>query len=344
MRQRSNSSNIRIAVAGAGFWAPYQISGWLELGGVEICAIYNRTRAKAELLASRFGIPAVYEDPKRMLLEAQPDVIDIITSPDTHEGLVELAVDCGVPVICQKPMSTSLESAERMVERARSAGVPFMVHENWRWQRPIRVLKELLSSGVVGAPFRGRLEFNCSFPVFDNQPFLRELDKFIITDVGSHVLDVARFLFGEFDSIYCRTQRVHGDIKGEDVATIFLGSGDLTCICELSYASRLEHERFPETYIRVEAEGGSLELGPDYWVRATTEEGTHSRRCPPRVYPWVDPAYALVHSSIVDCNRDILAALRGERRAETDAEDNIKTVRLVFTAYESARREEVIRL
>jgi len=342
--QMASSDKLRIAVAGAGFWAAYQIAGWLELGEVEVCAIYNRTRAKAESLASRFGIRAVYDDPQKMLLEARPDALDIITSPDTHEELVGLAVACGVPVICQKPMSTSLESAERMVEGARAAGVPFIVHENWRWQRPIRQLQQLLASGMVGKPFRGRLEFNCSFPVFDNQPFLRELDRFIITDVGSHVLDVARFLFGEFDSIYCRAQRIHGDIKGEDVATIVLARGDLTCTCELSYASRLEHERFPETYIRVEADAGALELGPDYWVRATTEEGTHSKRYPPRRYSWVDPAYELVHSSIVDCHRDILAALRGERRAETDAEDNIKTLRLVFAAYESAQREEVIRL
>ena len=54
------------------------------------------------------------------------------------------------------------------------------------------------------------------FPVFANQPFLKELEQFILTDLGSHTLDTARFLFGEAESLYCQTRRVHPDIKGED--------------------------------------------------------------------------------------------------------------------------------
>ena len=47
-------------------------------------------------------------------------------------------------------------------------------------------------------------------------------------------------------------------------------AGGMTVICEMSYASRTEHERFPETYVHIEGEKGSIELGPDYWVRVTT--------------------------------------------------------------------------
>ena len=43
----------------------------------------------------------------------------------------------------------------------------------------------------------------------------------------------------------------------------------------MSYASRVEHDRFPETYVLVEGERGSVELGPDYWIRVTTAQGTH---------------------------------------------------------------------
>lgn len=114
------------------------------------------------------------------------------------------------------------------------------------------------------------------------------------------------------------------------------GIGELTCVCEISYASLLERERFPETYVLVEGDAGSVELGPDYWIRVTTSDGTHARRCPPPVYSWADPAYSLIHSSIVACQRDILDALRTGRTAETDASDNLKTLRLVFAAYDSA--------
>jgi len=87
---------------------------------------------------------------------------------------------------------------------------------------------------------------------FVNQPFLKDLQQFIITDLGSHMLDVVRLLFGEATSLYCQTQRIHKDIKGEDVATIVLKSGDATdVLCQMAYAGNyLERERFPETFIR----------------------------------------------------------------------------------------------
>jgi predicted dehydrogenase len=62
---------------------------------------------------------------------------------------------------------------------------------------------------------------------------------------------------------------------------------------------------------------------------------------PPR-YAWADPAYDVVHASIVPCNADLLKALKGEGPAETTGEDNLKTVRLVFAAYESAADKKVI--
>jgi predicted dehydrogenase len=176
--------------------------------------------------------------------------------------------------------------------------------------------------------------------LFENQPFLKDLEQYILTDLGSHILDVARFLFGEAQSLYCHTQRIHPDIKGEDVATVMMKiGGDTTVVCEMAYAENfLERERFPETFLFVEGDRGSIELGPDYWIRVTTKDGTHA---PPR-YEWADPAYDIVHASIVPCNADLLGALRGEHEAQTTAEDNLKTVELVFASYESAASNRVL--
>jgi predicted dehydrogenase len=230
-----------------------------------------------------------------------------------------------------------------MVDSCRRAGVPLLVNENFRWQTPIREAKRVLAAGTIGRVFRAHVVFANSFPVFDNQPFLRELEQFILTDVGTHILDVARFLFGEPSSLYCRTRRVNSTIRGEDVATVLLEQTDgPTVICELSYASRTEEERFPQTFVHAEGDRGSLSLTTDYWLRVTTAEGTHSRRCPPPRYSWADPAYEVVHASIVDCQRNLLAGLRGEHPAETTAEDNLKTLRLVYAAYDSAANDRVV--
>ena len=60
---------LRLAIVGCGFWARFQIAAWRELAGVEIVALYNRTRSKAEALAEEFGIAAVYDDAETLIRE-----------------------------------------------------------------------------------------------------------------------------------------------------------------------------------------------------------------------------------------------------------------------------------
>jgi predicted dehydrogenase len=334
---------LRFAVFGTGFWSYYQLAGWNQVGGVECVAAYNRTLARAEKLAAQFGIPAVYHDPEALLDREKVDFIDIITDMDTHSRFVHLAAGRGIPVICQKPMAPDLQTAREMVRVCREARVPFAIHENWRWQLPIRQLKAVLNGDDLGQPFRAHILYANSFPVFDNQPFLKTLDQFILTDIGSHILDVARFLFGEARSLYCQTRRIHQDIRGEDVASVMMEMGEgVTVVASMSYASLIEHDRFPETYIHIECEHGAVALGPDYWLRVTTEDGTHAERHPPPHYAWADPAYDLVHASIVPCQADLLTYLRGHGEAETSGEDNLKTMQLVYGAYISERTGQVI--
>jgi predicted dehydrogenase len=338
-------ADLRFAVIGTGYWARYQLAAWRELPGVQCVAAYNRTRSKAELLAREMGIPAVYDDAAELLRRERPDFVDVITGVETHRHFVELAAAAGVPVICQKPLAPSLADAEAMLAACRAAAVPLLVHENWRWQTPIRALSTLLQRQEVGRVFRARVTYSNSFPVFDKQPALRELEQFILMDIGTHILDSARLLFGEATTLFCRTARVNAGVRGEDVATVLLGmESAATVTCEMSYASRVEHDRFPETYVHVEGERGSLELGPDYWIRVTTAQGTHARRCPPPRYAWADPRYELSQSSGVACNADLLAALSGRHPAETTGEDNLRTLRLVFACYESARTGRAINL
>lgn len=335
-------NELKFAVIGTGFWARFQLAAWSEVPQVRCVALCDKNRSKAEAMANQFGIGQVYDDAEKLLCEVQPDFVDIITNPNTHAPLVELCAQYKTPVICQKPMALDFATAKRMVETCHAANVPFFIHENFRWQTPMRELRNELNRGIIGAPFRARLQFNCSFPVFDNQPDLAELEQFILADVGSHLLDVARFLFGEAQSLYCQTQRIN-DIRGEDVATVVLNMNGVTVTVELSYASRLENERFPQTFALIEGENGSIELAPDFWLKTTTYSGMQTRRVAPPEYKWADPAYAVVHSSMVPCNKNILRGLRGNF-AETTGEDNLKTVQLIFAAYESARENKVIPL
>jgi len=344
MQLRDVMSDLRFAAFGAGFWTRFQLNGWREIPGVKCVALYNRTLEKASVYAAEFNIPSVCDNPELLFANEKLDFVDIVTGPETHEQFALLALGHGLPVVCQKPLAPSLDAAERMTRAFEQQGVPLLVNENWRWQSPIRQVKHQLENAPIGRPFRARVDMISGFPVFKNQPFLKDLLQFILTDLGTHILDVCRFLFGEVRTVYCKTSKVHAGIAGEDVATVLLEmTSGVTVVAEMAYAENyLEDECFPQTRIFVEAEHGSLELKSGYRIAVTSKGETREQIVAPVHYPWADPAYDVVHSSIVPCQANLLRALRGEENAETTAKDNVKTLKLVHASYQSAQSGQAV--
>jgi predicted dehydrogenase len=340
-----NANKTKLAIIGAGFWANYQVAAWMEQANCECIAIVDRDEARARRLADRFGIPKTYSDAETMFRESRPELVDIITTVESHEPLVKMAARYGCGAICQKPFADDLDTARGMLAVIDQAKLYFAIHENWRWQKPIREVKAALDSAAIGEVFRGRIDYCNSFPVFDNQPNLKQLSRFILADMGSHIFDVARFLFGEFDSLACMTYRTRPDIVGEDVASVFMSAHSGCSVqCNLSYASRVQHDRFPETFIFIEGTNGSIELDGDYWLSVTTEAGTVRRRIVPDFYTWVDRRYEVVHSSMVACIDNLLTSFRDGRPAETSAADNLKTMEIIEAAYAAAASKQFVAL
>lgn len=337
---------LRFVILGTGFWARYQLAGWREVPGLECVGVWNRTREKAETFARVHGVARVFDTPEEACAAPGIDFVDIITDVGSHAELAALAAQHRRAVVVQKPLAPTLAQAEAMCATAGAAGTALLVNENWRWQAPLRALGEALETGVIGEVFRARLDFMSDFDVFANQPFLRAESRFILADLGTHLLDTARYLFGEPTRLYARTMRVNGSIAGEDVATVMLGyPSGATVTCAMSYAQNpYEQHRFPETLALVEGRLGTIELAADGWLRVTTKSGTHARRVVPPYYPWADPRYAQVHASIVDCQVHLAAALRGEVDCETSGAENVRTLRLVEASYDSAASSAVVEI
>lgn len=338
--------NLKFAALGCGFWSKFQIGAWSELEGAELVAVYNRTISKAQKIADYFKVPHVYDRAEDLFHKEKLDFVDIITDVDTHAYFVEMAINHGIKhIICQKPMAPDFETAKKMVKMCQDAGAKLFIHENYRWQAPVRRFKQIIDSGIIGNPFKARVTFLSGFPVFDNQPFLKELDHFILTDMGSHVLDVCRYLFGECSSLWCQTRAINQGIKGEDLAVLMMEmKNGMPLYTEMSYASIVEHDTFSTLNILVEGEKGSVFLGPDFEIRTTTRKGTVSEKVKFPSYEWADPDYIVNHDSGIHINRNILKAMKGEEKAENTGEDNLETVRLIWAGYESAATGRKIKI
>jgi predicted dehydrogenase len=330
---------LRGAIIGCGFFARNHIHAWRELEGVEMVAACDLDARRARQFAGSHGIPATYTDPARMLAEQRVDFVDIVTQPHTHRELVEAAAGAGVHVICQKPLAPSLKDARAMVEVCRAAGVRFMVHENFRWQTPMRALRE--AAREIGPLFHAQISFRSGWDVYAAQPYLATDKRFILYDLGVHLLDLARFFAGEAVRLHCEAQRVNPRIRGEDAATVLLRmDGGAVCVVEMSYATRPERELFPQTLVRLEGADGTAELGPDYQLAVTTARGTERQSVAPDRYAWSAPPAEAIQQSVVAIQRHWLECLREGREPETSGADNLRTLELVFGAYRSAERGE----
>ncbi len=331
------SAPPRVLVIGCGFFGRYHLHAWRELGAT-VVGVCDADADKARTRAAEHGIPAWHTDAATAIAELAPDVVDIATTVASHRELVGLCARARVPAICQKPFARDLVEARAMTADMGAAGVGLTIHENWRFQRPIRLLGEQLRRGHLGAPFAARIAFRSRFDVFRAQPYLATEARFIIADLGVHLLDTARCLLGEVSALSCITRRVDPRIHGEDSATILLRhASGAACTISASYATHLERELFPQTLIEIDCAGGTLRLDPDHQVVEVLGDGKVKRwdaSPPPR--PWHEPPGALVQDSVTALQGHWLERRTSGLLPETAADDNLRTLALVEAAYLAA--------
>ncbi len=336
---------MRGALIGCGFFAQNHLNAWRALAaeGVELAAVCDADRKKAEAAAETFAVRRAYDDAKAMLAEERLDFVDVVTQMSSHLGLVRLASARGVNVIVQKPLAPAWLEALAIVDAAEAAGVRLAVHENFRFQTPMRKLKALLDGGAIGRPTWARISFRTGFDVYGNQPYLHEVARLAILDVGIHVLDLARYFLGEVERVSCEAQRRNPKNVGEDTATVLLRhvSGAVSVV-ECTYEARVDPDPFPETAVAIEGDRGSIQLGAGYGVHMT-RGGRSERldfRSPP--LPWAQEPWHVVQESVLQTQRAVIAAWRDGADAETNGWDNLRTFALVEAAYEAAASGRVV--
>lgn len=335
----------RGALIGCGFFAQNHMHAWNALPGTQIEALCDLDLGKAQAMAQTFDVARVYIDPAEMFAQETLDFVDIATTVDAHLPLVTQAVQHAGTVICQKPFANTLADATAMVGAAQDAGAQLIIHENFRWERPFLEMKTLVDQGVIGVPHTARFSFRHGYDNYVNQPYLQEIERFAIMDVGLHLFDVARFFMGEVASLSCTTQSVNPEVRGEDMFTALMQmESGATCVCDCSFYSRYSPEPFPNTAAVIEGDQGTLVL--DRWNRLTvhTAAGAEVRDVDADVPAWGAKPWHCVQDSVQNFQRHAIEVMNGHAAPQPSGADNLRTMTLALAAYDAAEGERVVKI
>ncbi len=216
---------LRGLTIGCGFFSRIQMEAWKRVNGARIVAACDIDEEKAKAFASDFDLKA-YSSLDKTLEAHSPDFFDIATRPATHLELVRELAPRKLPILLQKPIAETWDEACEIVEIAKQAGVALMVNENWRWQRWYREIADLIQAGKIGEPFYYSMQMRARDGIgenpFPNQPYFKDMPRFLITESLVHLIDTARFLFGDIEQVYARTAKLNPVMAGEDFAQIAL--------------------------------------------------------------------------------------------------------------------------
>jgi predicted dehydrogenase len=341
-------NKLRGICLGAGYFSRFHYEAWARLPEVEIVALANRSLDNARAAAARHRIPRAYAwtDLAAMLDTEKPDFIDIITPPETHLEVVQLAAARGIAIICQKPIAPTFAECEAVVHTALRAGVRLMIHENFRWQPWYREMRRLLDTGTLGELFslnvRTRLGDGWQPDAYlARQPFFRTYPRLFCYETGVHFLDTFRYLGGEISSVYTRFQKRNPAILGEDAAQIVCGfTGGATAILDASRYNESDatNPRYTFGTVRLDGSKGHVELDL---------EGNLSLKLlgqPTRALDYPHTREGFAGDCVYAIQRNFVDRMIDGAPFENTGEDYLKSTALMEACYESQTTGQVVGL
>jgi predicted dehydrogenase len=148
------AEKLRVGVIGAGRWSGIaHLPGFTGSPLCDVVMICDLDRELAEGRAREFNIPEVTTDYQKLLSRRDIDVVDIVTSGDTHEPLTFAALDAGKHVLVEKPVCHDYHDVQRANEIAKSKNLKTKVGLTFRYAPAVQYMFELVREGFVGDPY-----------------------------------------------------------------------------------------------------------------------------------------------------------------------------------------------
>ena len=265
------------------------------------------------------------------ILATEADFVVDVSIPEAHEEVTITALEAGLPVLGEKPMSTSMESARRMVAAADRAGKLYMVSQSRRYNGNQEAFKSLLGEigelGILNVDFYIGAHFG---------GFRDEMAHVLILDMAIHTLDQARYLSG-LDPV-----SVYADEFNPKWSWYREGSS-INCMFEMSNGMRFNyrgswcadglHTSWEGEWRAVGSKGTAKWDGHGHIVAEVVagDDGFH------RPVDKISETRHDIPEGIDGSLRDFLNALKTGETPQGECHDNIKSLAMVFGAIKSAK-------
>lgn len=219
------SKVVNVVCSGTGYFSQFHYEAWSRLDNAVIVGVNNRNIVKAADFADTYNIAEHDSDLDALLSRCKPDIVDIITPPETHLHSVKVAAKHGVDVICQKPFGENLQQAQEMTKIAEQAGIKLIIHENFRFMPWFRKIKQLLDDCAIGEVLNTEFKLRPGDgqgpeAYLARQPYFQQMPKFLVHETAIHLVDTFRYFFGEPNNVFAKLRRCNPIIKGEDAGLI----------------------------------------------------------------------------------------------------------------------------
>ena len=209
-RMGTVQTKLGVGLIGAHTWAEKaHLPGYAAHDRVRLVAICDIERDRAEAMARMFGAERVYTDHREMLADAEVEMVDVCSPTHTHLPLSLDVIASGRHVLSEKPLHTQAGPAFDAARAADAKGVRTKLGFTFRYSPAIRQIKAWIDDGTLGEIFHVH-GFEQNSQWLDPDVPLRQVTPGVRRDVlipssiigyGSHLIDLMRWLGGEFSAV-----------------------------------------------------------------------------------------------------------------------------------------------
>ncbi len=209
----SAKRSLAVGLIGYNFMGKAHSNAWRQIphffdlsATVQLRTICGRNRTEVRKAAAKLGWESFVTDWRRVIDDPKIDIVDICTPNDSHCGIAIAAAKAGKAILCEKPLARNVDEAKRMVAAVKKARVVNMVCHNYRRAPAIALAKEMIERGEIGEAFHFRARYAQDWIVEPKFPLVWRLQSDIagsgaLGDIFSHIVDLARYLVGEFSEV-----------------------------------------------------------------------------------------------------------------------------------------------